>query len=136
MTGAPAGSDGGDRTLARLARAAVALVWLYHGLWAKLLGGRPEQAAIVAGLPGLDAARADFVLMAVGLFEVVLALWVLSARAPAAAAWCQTAALVAMNAGGLAFGRASIADPGGMVVINAAFLVLVWRVARDARAQR
>ena len=36
-----------------LGRAAVALVWLYHGLWCKLLRGCPGQAAILDAVPGL-----------------------------------------------------------------------------------
>lgn len=68
-------------------------------------------------------------LRGLGLCEVALAAWVLSGIAPVRAAQAQTLLLVAMNAGGLLWGGAHIADPGAMIVQNAAFLALVWIVA-------
>ena len=113
-------------------RIAVALVWLYHGLWCKLLRGCPGQAAIVDAVPGLAGAPAAAALLALGLLETGLAIWVVSGRAPWRAALTQTVLLVAMNGGGLAWGRAHIAEPGAMIVQNIAFVALVWLVARDA----
>ena len=55
-----------------------------------------------------------------------LAVWVLSGWQPFAAAAAQTGLLVTMNSGGLLWARQIIPDPGGMVVKNFAFLVLVW----------
>ena len=115
-----------------LGRAAVALVWLYHGLWCKLLRGCPGQAAIVDAVPGLAGTPAAAALFALGLLETGLAVWVMSRRAPWRAALAQTVLLVAMNGGGLWWGRAHIAEPGAMIVQNIAFLALVWLVARDA----
>src|SRR5262249_30070008 len=66
---------------------------------------------------------------ALGLGETALAAWVISARAPRRAAAVQTVLLLAMNGGGLLWGRAHIALPGAMVVQNLAFLALVWLVA-------
>ena len=117
-----------------LARAAIALVWLYHGLWCKVLGRCPEQAAIVAAVPGLEAGLAVWAVRALGLGETALAAWVLSGRAPRLAALVQTVLLVLMNGGGLVWGRAHIADPGAMIVQNLAFLALVWLVADSPRA--
>lgn len=119
-----------------LARGAIALVWLYHGLWCKVLGRCPEQAAIVAAVPGLDGPLASLMVVGLGLGETALAGWVLSGRAPRAAAVVQTILLVAMNGGGLVWGRAHIADPGAMIVQNLAFLALVWLVAGRPGAGR
>jgi hypothetical protein len=46
--------------------------------------------------------------------------------------WCalvQTLTLIGLNSGGLLFSRHLIPDPAGMVVKNAAFLVLAWVAA-------
>ncbi len=45
---------------------------------------------------------------------------------PIACAAVQTLLLVLLNAAGLLWARPLIHDPGGMVVKNFAFLVLVW----------
>ncbi len=111
------------------ARAAVALVWLYNGLWCKLLDGSARHRAIVAAAADQRLPIPELV-TTLGVVEVVLAAWVLSRRWPLAAAWVQTAALAAMNAGGLLLARDLIPDPAGMVVMNLAFLALVWSVAR------
>ena len=44
----------------KLIRASIALVWLYEGLWCKLLGGVPRHADVIAAAPfiGRGAARA------------------------------------------------------------------------------
>ena len=55
----------------------------------------------------------------------------LSARRPRAAAVTQSALLVAMNAGGLAFARRHIPQPKALLAENAAFLALVWWAAAN-----
>ena len=112
-----------------LLRASVALVWLYQGLWSKLLGGSPSQGAVVESTPGWTRLPASSLLRAIGAIEVVLAVWVLTGYRRRFAAITQTGLLLAMNAGGLVWGRGHISDPGGMVVNNLAFLALVWCVA-------
>ncbi|MEV4135752.1 DoxX-like family protein [Dactylosporangium sp. NPDC049742] len=107
------------------ARAAVAAVWLYEGLWCKLLHGDPDQEKIVAAAPLLGPAA----LTGIGLVEVALAAWVLTGRWPRAAAATQTVLLVAFNAGGLLFAGDHIADAGRMLTSNAALLALAWLLA-------
>ncbi|MBI4606929.1 MAG: DoxX-like family protein [Planctomycetes bacterium] len=117
------------RELPWLGRGAVALVWLYQGLWCKLLAGREEHEAVVRLVPGLSAAS-GLALSVLGLLEVALAFWVLSRWRPRLAASAQAALLVAMNSGGLLWARDAIGDPAGMVVHNIALLALAWTVAR------
>jgi DoxX-like family len=112
-----------------LIRVAVAAVWLYEGLWCKLLRGDPRQLQIVESVPRLGPRVGAFFLGALGAFEVGLALWALSSAAPIACAAVQTLLLVTLNANGLLWARRIIHDPGGMVVKNFAFLVLVWVAA-------
>jgi uncharacterized membrane protein YkgB len=119
----------------RFASAAVAGVWLYHGLWCKLLGGCPEQVDVVAAVPWLGGKAAKRVLLGIGVVETVLAVWVVSGRRPRGAAAIGTALVAGMNAGGLTFGRRQIPAPKTMVAENVAFLALAWLAAEeDARA--
>jgi hypothetical protein len=46
----------------------------------------------------------------------------------------QTVLLIGLNSGGIAFSRHLIPDPAGMVIKNAAFLVLAWVAAGLAAA--
>ena len=113
-------------------RVALAAVWLYEGLWCKLLGRVPHQEEVVAAHPLFGPRSAGLVLKAIGVVEVGLAVWVLSGVAPWLAALAQTALLVGMNANGLLFARHIIPDPGGMVVKNFALIVLMWVAASHA----
>jgi uncharacterized membrane protein YphA (DoxX/SURF4 family) len=120
----------------RFAAAAVAGVWLYHGLWCKLLGRCPDQVEVVAAVPGLRGGSARAVLLGIGVVETALALWVVSGRRPRVAAAGGTALVAGMNAGGLLFGRRHIPAAKTMLVENAAFLGLAWLAAeQDARAR-
>jgi len=115
-----------------LIRCAIAAVWLYEGLWCKLLGRVPHQKDVVAAHPLFSAGNAGPVLKAIGVVETIIAIWVLTGWAPWLAALAQTALLVGMNANGLLFARKVIPDPAGMVVKNFAFVVLMWVAAYRA----
>jgi DoxX-like protein len=106
-------------------RAAVAAVWLYEGLWCKLLGRTPSQVEVVSEVPHFGAFAGPFI-KALGVFEVALAAWALSGIAPGTCAIAQTATLVLLNINGLLWARHIIHEPIGMIVKNTAFLVLVW----------
>lgn len=109
-----------------LIRAAVAGVWLYEGVWCKLLGREPNQLRIVESAPVAGPFGGKAFLVALGAAELALALWVLSGRAPVACAAAQTLLLASLNTGGLIWARGLIHDPPGMLIKNFAFLVLVW----------
>jgi uncharacterized membrane protein YphA (DoxX/SURF4 family) len=118
-------------------RVSIAAVWLYHGLWNKLLTPAGRHAGIVASAPAIGGLSPVTTLAIVGIGEVLLAAWVVSGRGRRLAAIVQTLVLVAMNVGGLIWAHDQIADPGGMLVQNFAFLALVWIVAlaREATEQ-
>lgn len=108
-----------------LLRVSVAAVWLYEGLWCKVMGGAPSQKIVVSAVPKFGAWAESF-LMLLGWVEVALGVWVLTGFA---AGWCavtQTVLLVTLNANGLLWARKRIHDPAGMVLKNAAFLLLAW----------
>jgi hypothetical protein len=109
-----------------LIRCAVAAVWLYEGLWCKLLGREKRQLEIVHAVPRYGPLAGAAFLNVLGAVEVAVALWALSGAGAVACAVVQTLLLVALNTGGLLWARRLIHDPGGMVVKNLAFLVLVW----------
>jgi hypothetical protein len=109
-----------------LIRAAVAAVWLYEGLWCKLLRGQPHEFEVVAAVPRYGPRFGVLFLQVLGVVEVGIAVWTLSGISPVVCAAVQTLLLVALNANGLLWARHIIHDPSGMVVKNFAFLVLVW----------
>lgn len=109
-----------------LIHAAVAAVWLYEGLWCKLLSGEPRQARVVAAVPKYGPVAGAVFLKVLGVVEIMIALWALGDAAPLYCAVSQTALLIALNICGLIWARHIIHDPAGMVVKNAAFLVLAW----------
>jgi hypothetical protein len=117
-----------------LTQVAVALVWLYEGLWCKLLGGIPLQVDVVQAVPFFTPRSAAWILRFLGIVECALAVWVLSGWQPFLAAIAQTALLATMNGGGLLWARAIIPDPAGMVVKNFAFIILAWVAAAQAGA--
>ena len=107
-------------------RASIAAVWLYEGLWCKLLGRAPSQVRVVTAVPWLGPRFGPAFLRALGLVEAAMAVWVTTGIAPGTCAITQTALLVVLNANGLLWARHIIHDPAGMVIKNIAFLVLVW----------
>jgi len=118
-----------------LLQSAVAAVWLYEGLWCKALRRSPHEFEVVEQVPFLAPATAHALLRVLGLVETALAAWILAGWQPIAAAVAQTALLVGLNSAGIYFSRHRIPDPAGMLVKNAAFLVLAW-VTASAVVQR
>ena len=112
-----------------LLRVAVALVWLYEGLWCKILGRMPHQQSIVESVPALSGPFARFFLSSLGYLECAFAVWVLTGLGPWWAALAQTVILVAMNSVGLSFARQHIHDPIGMVLKNFVLILLLWVAA-------
>lgn len=109
-----------------IVRASVAAVWLYEGLWCKILGRVQTQVEVVQAVPRLGSRFGVPFLKGLGIVEVALAVWVMAGISPGICAIVQTALLVVLNANGLLWARRIIHEPAGMVVKNIAFLVLVW----------
>jgi len=109
-----------------LIRGAVASVWLYEGVWCKVLGRDPGQLAVVQGVPFLDARRSAQFLRALGLLEMAIGVWVLSGLQAALCTLAQTLLLVSLNSAGIYWARRRIHDPAGMVLKNGCFLLLSW----------
>jgi hypothetical protein len=75
------------------------------------------------------AAQSRTALLSLGLFEVLLAVWVISGRLALQAALVQTALLLLMNGGGVIWARRIIPDAAGMLFQNLAFAMLAWVAA-------
>jgi uncharacterized membrane protein YphA (DoxX/SURF4 family) len=108
------------------ARVAIAAVWIYQGLWCKLLGRAAHHREIVETSAFLNSCWARRALMALGALECVLAVWVLSGVWSREAAAVQTILLIAMNGTALVWARKLISDPAGMLLQNSVFLALAW----------
>lgn len=115
-------------------RASVAAVWLYEGLWCKILGGVQSQVDVVSAVPRLGRFAKPFIKL-LGVGEAGLAVWVLTGIAPGLCAVAQTTLLVLLNANGLIWAHRLIREPAGMVVKNIAFLMLVWVCGASAGAR-
>ena len=99
-------------------------VWVFHGLYSKLLNGIPRHRAIVGQVLGAEWALPGTI--AVGVLEVLLGLWAWSRWHRRACAVVQTLAISAMNALEIARARDLLISASGMLVLNAAFLTVVW----------
>jgi uncharacterized protein DUF2071/DoxX-like protein len=112
-----------------VATAIVASVWLIHGLFNKLLHFSPRHLLIVQSVPGLEAGRGEAVLAGIGVFEVGIAVWVLSGWAAGACAAVQTVVLLSMNIVELSVARSLLLWPAGLIPINLMFLGVAWVAA-------
>lgn len=102
-------------------------VWVFHGLYSKLLNGIPRHERIVARILGARFARPATKL--IGTTEVLLGVWVFSGVARVECAAVQTLALVAMNVLEIIFARALLISAPGMVLLNIGFLAVIWHWA-------
>ena len=114
----------------RLLRVAVATVWLYQGLWLKVLVVDARHLAIVASAPAFLPPR--IALVCIGAVEALFGVAVLLRWKPRLFAWLQIAALAAMNGAGILFGGEHIADIGGMLTMNLVFALAIWGLAHHA----
>lgn len=73
----------------------IALVWLFNGLYCKLLNFVPRHQQIVARILGNE--HAGLLTKAIGLAECILVIWILSGFYRKWAAWAQITAVATMN---------------------------------------
>ena len=109
-----------------LVRIAIASVWIYEGLWCKILARAPEELRIVQAVPRYGPRFGAPFLHGLGWIELALGIWVLVGITPGLSALAQTLVLGGLNSAGLLFSRHLIHDPAGMIFKNFAFLVLAW----------
>ena len=99
-------------------------VWIFHGLYSKILDGIPRHRAIVGRIIGEEWAIVGTT--TIGGMEVMLGIWALSRWRRRDCAWVQTLAIIAMNSVEIVRARDLLISATGMLLLNAAFLLLVW----------
>jgi hypothetical protein len=109
------------------AQVVIGSVWVFHGLYSKILNGIPRHRLIVGKI--LGAANAGIATRAIGLLEVLLGFWAFTGWLPVGCAAVQTAAIVAMNALEIFLAVELLISAVGMVILNLGFLTLVWHWA-------
>ncbi len=102
----------------------IGAVWIFHGLYSKILNGIPRHRLIVGKILGTE--RAVVATKAIGLLECLLGAWAMTGRHPVWCASVQTAAIIAMNSLEILLARALLISAMGMVALNIGFLSLVW----------
>jgi len=105
-------------------RLAVAAVWIYEGLWLKLLRPSPHELAVVQSIAAGPLSPAQLLFL-IGGGETLLGLAVVSGLYARPFAWFQGALLVLMNGLGIAFGGSAIPDPFGLVIHNLPLLLCI-----------
>ncbi len=106
-------------------------VWIFHGLYSKLLNGIPRHRMIVDRILGK---RFGFLATKfVGGAEVLLGIWVFTGWQPVICAGLQTLAIVSMNTLEILLARDLLISAAGMVFLNAGFLLFIWHWALAAQ---
>jgi uncharacterized membrane protein YphA (DoxX/SURF4 family) len=102
----------------------IAGVWIFHGLYSKILMGIPRHQLIVERI--LGEKMGNLLTIVIGVLEILLGLWVLSCFRKKICAALQTSALVTMNALEITLAKDLLYSPGGMVALNLAFIATIW----------
>ena len=110
-----------------LLRLAVALIWIYQGLWHKVIAVDDRHLEIVASAPSFLSPR--LALGMIGGLETLFAISILARWKQKLFAYLQIGMLVAMNAAGILFAGDKIPDIGGMLTMNLVFSLTIWGLA-------
>jgi DoxX-like protein len=106
------------------AQVVIGSVWIFHGLYSKILNGIPRHRLIVGKILGEE--HAGFATRLIGTLEMLLGIWAWTGWQPVGCAAVQTAAIVAMNSLEIYLARDLLISAIGMVLLNVGFLSLVW----------
>jgi len=107
-----------------VAQIVIGSVWVFHGLYSKILDRIPRHRLIVGRILGNE--RALSATRVIGILEVLLGLWVFIGWQPFACASVQTIALVSMNFLEILLARELLISAIGMLILNFGFLTLTW----------
>ena len=84
-----------EKTLYNLLTYLIALVWLVNGLFCKVLNWVPRHEQIVASILGNQ--YADVLTKAIGIAEILMAIWIISGIKSRINAWLQMLIIALMN---------------------------------------
>jgi uncharacterized membrane protein YphA (DoxX/SURF4 family) len=105
-------------------RLTIAVVWIYEGLWLKIIHPSPHELAVMRSV-AFGPFPPERLLCGIGCGEVLLGLGVLTRFSPLALAWVQAVILIMMNGIGILFGGHSIPDPAGLIIHNLPFFMCI-----------
>ena len=116
-----------SHTFEALSQIVIGSVWVFHGLYSKILNGIPRHQLIVGRVLGNKIARPAT--KAIGCFEVLLGLWALTGLARAECAAVQTLAIAGMNTLEIILAGDLLISAIGMLILNLGFLAVIWHWA-------
>src|ERR1700722_11701834 len=99
-----------------LSQITIGSVWIFHGLYSKILSGIPRHWLIVGRILGNKIAGGAT--KAIGLLEVLLGLWVFMGWHRIACAVAQTTAIFGMNTLEIILAGDLLISAIGMVILN------------------
>lgn len=109
-------------------RLVLAMVWLYNGLYLKLILIDPEHVKVVQQVGQLGPLTPAVFLSLIGLGETLLGIVLLSGWRYREACYLQIGLLVAMNVIGIASG--GVDQPLALIVTNLPLLICMWVALR------
>lgn len=107
-----------------LSQIVIGIVWVFHGLYSKILNGIPRHELIVGRVLGERIARPAT--KSIGCLEVLVGLWALTGLARVECAAIQTLAIGAMNTLEILLAGDLLISWMGMVTLNLGFLAVIW----------
>lgn len=110
-----------------LSQTVIGSVWVFHGLYSKILNGIPRHQLIVGKILGERLAHPAT--KVIGGLEVLLGVWAFTGVARVECAAVQTAAIVGMNALEFFLARELLISGIGLVILNLCFLTVIWNWA-------
>jgi uncharacterized membrane protein YphA (DoxX/SURF4 family) len=108
-------------------RLVITLIWLYEGLWQKIIVQDTHELSIVQQFAATPES-ARLLMAGIGGAETLLALGVLSGLLARPLACFQVFILVTMNLTGIFFGRGTIAAPVSLIIHNLPLLLCMAMV--------
>jgi uncharacterized membrane protein YphA (DoxX/SURF4 family) len=99
-------------------RIVLALVWLYNGLWLKIIALDPHHLEIVTSVAKDTGIDAVIVLRSIGACESLLGIGILSGLFHRFVSYFQIIVILLMNVCGAIFGGGAIQHPFGLVISN------------------
>lgn len=111
-------------------RFVVGSVWLYEGLYMKLLARDPHELSIVSAVGAPLGLTAQQFLFAIGTGETLLAFAVFAGWFARPLALLQAFLLFSMNVVGVFLGQGRIEDPAGLLVRNGPLFLLFFLLGR------
>lgn len=111
-------------------RCVLALIWLYNGLWLKIIEVDPHHLQIVSGIARSIGRSPKEFLLIIGALETLLAAGILSGLLNRFVSYFQIGIILLMNTIGIIYGGGAIKDPLGLIIMNLPVIMCALMVAR------